>query len=345
MKKRVAAVFAGILASSVILSGCQASKGLETDELKITQYKDVEVEQVEKPEEVTDEEVDNYITTVLQSKPDTEDTERTVKEGDVVNIDYVGKVDGEEFAGGSYSGYMLEIGSDSFIDGFEDSVIGHKIGDTYDWNGKFPDEYSNSPDLAGKDVVFTITVNGFQPELTDDFVKTVSEESKSVKEYKEEVKKQLTEESEENYRTQLGNLAWQAVLDNTEVLKYPEDELEQLKNEIIDQIKTEAEAQNVEYEEYLEQNGTTAEDFEKQIEDDRKEYLKQIMVLNAIADKEKLNLSDEEYEKKLEEIAENVGYEDVDTLKEMVEEDDLKNVALSYVVVDWLADNCIQKAE
>lgn len=345
MKKRVAILFAGVLASSVILTGCQASKGLETDELKITQYKDVEVEQVEKPGEVTDEEVENYITSILQSNPDEEDKDRTVKEGDSVSIDFVGKMNGEAFEGGSSNGYILEIGSDSFIDGFEDSVIGHKIGDTYDWNGKFPDEYNNNPDLAGKDVVFTITVNGFQPELNDDFVKKVSEKSGTVKEYKEEVKKQLTEEGEEQYKTQLGNLAWQAVLDNTEVLKYPEDELDKLTKEVTDQIKAEAEAQDMEYEEYLVANGTTVEDFEKQIQDDRKDYLKQIMVLKAIADKEKLNLSDEEYEKKLEEIAENIGYEDVDTLKELVEEENLKNVALSYVVVDWLADNCIQKAE
>lgn len=132
------------------------------------------------------------------------------------------------------------------------------------------------------------------------------------------------------------------MLENTEVSKYPEDEVKELCDATIEQYKSIAEYMGMEYEDYLEQNGTTAEDFEKQVEDSAKENVKQTMALKAIAEKEKLELSDEEYEKQLEKIAKSYGYEDVDALKEAAEEEDLKDIALYNVVVDWLSESCIQ---
>lgn len=348
MKKRLTVVLTGVLAASVLLSGCEESKGLETDNITITQYKDVEVDKVEKPGEITDEDVDNYIQSVLEANAvSNEITDRAVEQGDTVNIDYVGKIDGQEFEGGSSKGYPLTIGSGGFIEGFEDSVVGHSAGETYDWSGKFPDDYGNA-DYAGKDVVFTITVNSITesqvPELDDDFVKTVSEESETVEEYKKEVKKQLEENAQTTYEDQLGSEVWQKVVDNTEVSKYPEDEVEELRDETIDQYKDMAEQMGVEYEDYLEQNGMTKEDFEKQVEDMSKEHIKQTLIVEAIADEEKIELSDEEYEKQLEEMAKSYGYEDADAIKDAVEEDDLKEVALYNLVVDWLVEHCIQKS-
>ena len=190
MKRKSAIAFAAVLACSAVLTGCQESKGLETKDLKITQYKEVEVDQVEKPEEVTAEAVDEYIESILKVNAETVKVkDRAVEKGDTVNIDFVGKIDGKAFDGGSAEGYSLEIGSDAFIPGFEDSVIGHKIDETFDWNGSFPDDYGNK-DYAGKDVVFTITVNSISrsnvPELTDEFVKSVSKESTNVEEYKKQ---------------------------------------------------------------------------------------------------------------------------------------------------------------
>ena len=101
-------------------------------------------------------------------------TEGTVEDGDTVNIDYVGKLDGEEFDGGSAEGYDLEIGSCTFIDGFEDGLIGHEIGEKVTLDLTFPDPYPNNPDLAGKPVVFDVTINAIKesqtPELNDEFV-------------------------------------------------------------------------------------------------------------------------------------------------------------------------------
>ena len=225
MKKRMVVLLTGAMTVSMLLSGCAASKGLETDELKISQYKGVEVDEVEKPEEITDEDVENAVTANLQANAEVKDvTDRPVQEGDTATIDFVGKMDGVEFEGGSGTDYPLTIGSGQFIEGFEDSVIGHNIGDTYDWEGSFPEDYQNT-DVAGKPVTFTITVKSVTeqvlPELNDEFVKKVSKESKTVKEYKKEVKKSLEKDAKAMYEDSLSQEVWQTVLDNTEVTKYP----------------------------------------------------------------------------------------------------------------------------
>ena len=226
MKKKVAMLLTGVMAVSLMMTGCQSAKGLETENVKISVYKGVEVDKVDKPSEVTDDDVNTQIQSVLDENSTTEEvTGRAVKKGDTATIDFVGKMNGEAFDGGSSTDYPLEIGSNSFIDGFEDSIIGHNAGDTFDWNGKFPENYGSS-DLAGKDVTFTITVKSISkkktPKLTDKFVKKVSKESKTVKEYKEEVKKSLEEDNEKTYNDSLQQAAWQKVLDNTKVKKYPE---------------------------------------------------------------------------------------------------------------------------
>ena len=186
MKKRIMTLVTGILASAAVLTGCSGSKGLETDALSISVYKGVEIDEIQKPAEVTDEDVENTIQSSLQMNATQEEiTDRPVEDGDIATIDFTGKINGQEFEGGSSTDYPLTIGSGLFIDGFEDSVIGHNIGDTYDWQGKFPDNYQNA-EYAGKDVVFTITVKGIAeesvPELNDNFVKSVSEKSKRSEE-------------------------------------------------------------------------------------------------------------------------------------------------------------------
>jgi len=128
MKKRLAALFCATLAASMILVGCQASKGLETDNLKITQYKGVEVSAVAKPEKVTDDDVEQYIQSQLTSSATTtEVTDRAAQKGDTVDIAFAGTIDGEAFDGGSSDSYSLELGSGKMIDGFED-IMGMETG-------------------------------------------------------------------------------------------------------------------------------------------------------------------------------------------------------------------------
>lgn len=348
MKKKIAMLLAGVAVASMALAGCSGSKGLETDELKISVYKGVEIDEVAKPGEVTDEDVENYIQSTLQMKATKEEiTDRPVESGDTATIDFTGKIDGVEFEGGAATDYPLVIGSGQFIEGFEESVIGHSIGETYDWQGVFPEDYTN-PEYAGKDVVFTITVKSISkevvPELNDDFVKSVSKKAENVEEYREEVKKQLKKDNEKNYESSISQAVWQKVLDNTEVKEYPEDEVKKITDSLIDQYKTTAEYYEQDYETFIqEQMGYSVEDFEKQVDDAAKASIKQTMVTEAIADKEKIKLGEKEYEEQLKEMAADYGYEDVDALKESAEEDDLKEIALNNMVKEWLKEHSVQK--
>ena len=353
MKKRLVALFCATLAASMILVGCQASKGLETDNLKITQYKGVEVSAADKPEKVTDDDVEQYIQSQLTSSATTtEVTDRAAQKGDAVNIDYVGTMDGQEFDGGSAQGVSLELGSGRMIDGFEDSIIGHNVGETFVWDGKFPDDYQ-STDLAGKECQFTITVNSISeqnvPELTDEWVANNSKKSKTVKEYKKEVKKTLTDQKQEDYDSTLKSEAWQAVVDNTTVQKYSkkqQEKIDEMKNSLIDSYKSYAQSQGTDYETYITSSGQyTVESFEQKVKEAAQESEKQTMIAEAIADKEKIKLDDKTYKKMLKEYAKTYGFEDGDAMEKAYSKDTLKEAMLTDLVKDWLVDNCIQKTD
>ena len=347
MKKKVAMLLTGVMAVSLLMTGCQSTKGLENDNIKISVYKGVEVDKVDKPSEVTDDDVNTQIQSVLDENATTKEvTDRAVKKGDTATIDFVGKMNGKAFDGGSSTDYPLEIGSNSFIEGFEDSIIGHKIGDTFDWNGKFPENYGSS-DLAGKDVTFTITVKSISkkntPKLTDKLVKKVSKKSKTVKEYKEEVKKSLEEDNEKTYNDTLQQAAWQKVLDNTKVKKYPEKDVKKIEDSLISQYKSVAKAYNMSYDDLIKQQmGTTVEKFEKQVTKAAKSSVKQTLVTKAIADKENIKLDDETYKTELKKIADAYGYDSVKALKKAASKSELKEIALNDLVKEWLANQCIQ---
>ena len=161
------------------------------DYVTLGEYKGLEV--TLESTEVTDEEIDQQVASNLSASDKLEEVkEGTVESGDVANIDYEGKLNGEAFEGGTDKGYDLTIGSGTFIDGFEDGLIGKKIGDTVDLNLTFPENYG-STELAGKDVVFTVTINSVKraPELTDALVAEISDEYKTVEEYRNSIKEQL----------------------------------------------------------------------------------------------------------------------------------------------------------
>lgn len=343
MKNKIIVLFTGLLMSAMLLSGCQASKGLETENLTITQYKEVEIDEVEKAAEVTDADVESYIQSMLESEADAVAAEdRAVVKGDTVKIDFVGKMDGEAFEGGSAQDYALTIGSGVFIDGFEDSIIGHKIGETFDWNGKFPDDYGNV-EMAGKDVVFTITVNAIVPELSDEWVKAVSEKSKTIDEYKKEVKGILEDNAQKSYEYSVETAVWEKVMENTTVKKYPEEEVEEKKNAWIKEYETAAEYYGVDYQTLIEeQMGMLLEDFENQIDTAVKDVVKEKMAAEAIADRQNIKLDDKTYEKEMEEMAQDYDYPDVKSMKEAVDEDTLKDEVLKNLVREWLVDHCIQ---
>lgn len=349
MKRKAAVLLSGVLAASLFLTGCSGNNA-SNEYVSVGGYKGIEVADIEEPEEIDDEKVDEYIESVRSQYSTLEEIkDRKVKSGDIVNIDFVGKMDGEAFDGGSSEGFNLEIGSGSFIPGFEDSIIGHKPEETFDWNGNFPDPYTNNPDFSGKEVTFTITVNyicgeTILPELTDDFVQTVSEESKTVDEYRKEIEKQLTENSTLDFDLQLQDAAWQAVLEKAEIKGYPDGELEKVKEQLMDPYKEAAEAEEIELEDFLQQYyGVNEEEFEKQAEEAAKNSIEQKLVAQVIAEKEKLLPSDAELEKEYENLAEDYGYEDVDSMKKAAgDEEILKEIVIQNRVREFLAKHAIQ---
>lgn len=355
MKRTIGVLITGI-AASICLAGCSGNKA-SNEYVSVEGYKEVEVEDVTELEETTDEDIDSYIEAVLMQYATQEEIkDRAVESGDTVNIDFVGMIDGQVFDGGSSRAFNLQIGSGAFIEGFEDSIIGHLPGDTFDWNGRFPESYDSNPEFAGKEVAFTITVNYIcgemkLPELTDELVQMVSDESKTVEEYREEIKKLLSENTTADFDTSLQQAAWQEVLDKAEIKDYPEDEVEKMKAEIMDAYKNAAKEAEMEFSDFLEQYyQTSEEEFEKQLEDTIKDNLKERLVARAIAEKEKLIPDEKEMEKQLEAYAKESGYDSLKDLKsayeenmgKSIDEDTLKDDIILKLVKEYLAENAVQ---
>lgn len=344
MKKKMAVLAAGVCALAVLVTGC--SKEISNDYVTVKQYKGIEVEKTATPK-VTDEEVESYIQAQLEQNADVQEvTDRAVESGDTATIDFEGKVDGVAFDNGSGTDYPLEIGSGSFIPGFEDGVIGHNIGETFDIDVTFPEDYG-SADLAGKAAVFTVTVKSISksnvPELNDEFVQKVSKESKTVEEYKKEVKQLLADNNKASAEETLVSDAWAALMENVEVKKYPTKELQKMIETIDSQYKQYAEMYGVEFSEFLETYmGMDEDTYNTQLSKAAKSQIQQDQVIELIAKKEKLTLSKDELQKKYEEYAETYGYESVDAMLEDASEEDLEKMANKEIVQKWVADNCKQ---
>ncbi len=347
MKRKIAVTMAMLLALTMGLSGCQTSKGLKEDNIEIPQYNEIEIEEVEGPEEVTEDDITAYIDEKRSENDMKEVTDRPAKEGDTVDIDFVGKMNGEEFDGGSAEGYYLVLGSGDFIDGFEDSIIGHNVGDTFDWSGKFPDDYEADEDLAGKDVVFTITLNAIYEDvdvaLDDDFVKSVSDTSTTVDEYKEEVRDILTEEAELQHKLAIADAAWEKVAENTVVNEYNEDDVQSVYDQMMEQYEAYAQAYGMDLESFIAAFGYDSMDtFEDEVMEASRDTVKDKLMVDAIADKEKLELDDDTYASILKDMAAYYGYESAETMQESISEDELKEAAKQFMVKEWVGDHCIQ---
>ena len=161
-----------IITLSIGLASCRESSGLETDSIKISQYKEIEIEPLTSQTAVTDEDVEYAIQTILELRAEAYPVS-----------DKIGEINGNSFEGGTENDFSVTIGSEVLIPGFEDSIIGHNIGDTYIWEGIFPENYKNF-DYVGKHVTYTITLKSItelkKPELTNEFVKSVSKTSNTI---------------------------------------------------------------------------------------------------------------------------------------------------------------------
>ncbi len=297
------------------------------------EYKGLTVEV--SPVEVTDEQVMDQIASETKQTL----TEGTVESGDTVNIDYVGKIDGEEFDGGSAEGYDLEIGSCTFIDGFEDGIIGMQVGETKDLELKFPEEY-HSEDLAGKDVVFTVTVNSISrvPELTDEVADSVVE-GMTAEAYQESVRQDLEDQAKESQKTEAEQKLLQVVYDNATINGYPEENLQYTMKRATDYYEWLASMYGMSLDDYLTNYGMTQDEFKEQLQPVAEEALGEEMTLLAIAKEENIEVSDQEYQDGLARYAETQGLDDPSKLEESYGENYIRNSLLQEKVLEFLYEN------
>ena len=269
----------------------------------------------------TDEEIENEINSALESyKELSTDEDIEIADGDVVNIDYVGTVDGVEFEGGNSegAGYDLTIGSGSFIDDFEEQLIGHKPGEEVTVEVTFPEDYNE--EMGGKDASFAVTINGIMvtPELTDEFVAenlAETEEVSTAAEYRAKIENNFYEEHLEDYLTNY-------IEENSTVNSYPKKYLNIIKS----------------ITKYSDNTGTDIDDeisYEKELTERAKETVKTALVYQAIFEKAGLTLDMETY---FSELAEESGDEYVDNLKESYGEGYVAQVEMRRTVIDYLKE-------
>ncbi len=260
-----------------------------TDYVTLYDYKGMKVAAADI--EVTDEEFDAYVAqNIMANFTETvEVTDRAVKSGDTVNIDYVGSVDGVEFEGGSYKGYSLVIGSGKFIPGFEDQIIGHEAGEEFDVIVTFPDPYKNSPDLAGKEAVFKVTLNSISasvtPEIDDAFVEKNFPKYASAEEFLREIRTGYEKTEKINY-------VWNYVLENSTVSEIPEKLIENYIEQQVKMYKSMAASYQMTYEDLLSMYGTTPEEFVEMEREYAESDLTQMLISQAVCETEKIQLEE-----------------------------------------------------
>jgi trigger factor len=269
---------------------------------------------------VTDAEVSARIQENLTAAGTTKTVEEgVVADGETIIIDFAGKVDGKVFEGGSAQDQSLKIGSGSFIDGFESGLIGVEVGKTVDLNLTFPVDYSSTT-LAGKAVVFTVTVKSRQilviPTLDDAFVKDNSD-VKTVAEYSVFIKEQMTKEKTDAAVLAQKQKLWGTIVMASEVIKYPDKEVQAVIDSTVEEYKGYAEQYEMEYVEFLQQYvGVEDEaDFNTQVAEYAKVLVKEEMILFSIAGKEDLNTTNDEYDQFIKDTLKDYGYTE-DSFKE-----------------------------
>lgn len=273
-------------------------------EVELGQYKGLEVQQVDAL--VTDQEVEDVLNGEAEKNSRMVSIEdRVVIDQDTVIMDYEGSVDGVIFEGGTAEGHELVIGSNTFIPGFEEQIIGHKIGEEFDVNVKFPDEY-HSEELKGKDAVFKVTVHEIKikelPEIDDEFIKDISEFD-TVDQYKAETKKKLLEESAKKAEGAMRSQALALACENAKV-DVPNAMIEQATDRIIENMRMEMQYSGYTLEQYLELTGMKMEDVRNQYKEQARMMVVRDLVIDAIRNVEKLEVTDEAIEEALTKEAE-----------------------------------------
>lgn len=313
------------------------------------EYKGVEVE-VEEPA-VTEEEVESVVQRYLQTYPLQVPVEdRAAQNGDIVNVDFEGKMDGVAFDGGTAKGYILQLGAGGFIDGFEDGIVGMEIGETRDLDLAFPDPYTGNLDLSGKPVVFTITLNSMseeQPaELNDEYVAAQEIEGCStVDDFKEYFYDNLMESKTEQYQKDKASLAVRKVAGEAVYQEAPEGMVERMTNALLNIMGIYAQTYGMEIGDYVSQAyGGTVEGYEETIREQAGLMAQQYILLAVIAQKEGITLSDEELDEQLTQEAAIYGNGDLEEYKAGMDTEAYRESLLIAKVTEFLGENAVAVA-
>jgi trigger factor len=306
------------------------------------EYKGVTVDKLDV--EVTDEEVEAEIKRELEKNARTvEVTDRAVADGDIATIDFEGFVDGVAFDGGKGEDYPLTIGSGSFIPGFEEALIGAEVGVLTDVNVTFPEDY-HAEDLAGKPAVFKCTVKKLQekqlPELDDDFVGEVSEESDTVEEYKAEVKKTLADRKASSANAAKEEAVVDAIIEAAQ-MDIPEAMIETQQRQMVQDYAQRLQASGLSMEQYMQFTGMTPQMFLDQVKPQALKKIQSRLVLEAVAAAENMTISDEEFDEEAKVMGEAYQME-VEKVKELLGEAGKKQVIEDMLVkkaVDFVVAN------
>lgn len=309
-------------------------------EIKLGKYKGVSVDKIDV--KVTEEEINEAIEQERQNAARIVSVERPVQNGDTVTIDFDGYMDGVAFEGGKGENYPLEIGSHSFIDGFEDQIIGKNLDDEFDVNVTFPENYQ-AANLAGKPAVFKVKIHEIKEkqlaELDDDFASDVSSYD-TFAEYKDSVKKNLEEKKADDAKKAKEDAAVDAVIADSEIV-IPELMLQTTQREMLDEFAQRLQYQGMNIEQYFKYTGANAEMMLEQIKPQAEKKIQTQLVLEAIVKAENIEVSDDEFEAEIKKIAESYGME-ADKVKETFagDREDLfrKDIAMQKAI-DFVRDN------
>ena len=301
MKKKILLVCLA-LCMVVFAFGCgnEEKEGKAKDYVKVGKYKGLEIEEVS-ISKVTDADVEAAIRSDLQTLEQGTEVKGPAQLGDTTTIDYLGKIDGVAFEDGEAKDHELTLGSGEFIEGFEEQVVGHNVGETFDINVTFPENYGN--ELAGQKAVFTINLKKIVrlPELTDDLLPKIGTKATTVKEYKELVKKELEKSNKEVAQSKNQEAVIKELLEKCEMKKYPTSRLIRITKELVYQESYGAIMNNLGIDQAVEQA------YGKKVEDRAKDLLMTELAVEYIAEKEDIIVSEKEYEEKTTELAAMYG--------------------------------------
>ena len=316
-------------------------------EVKLGKYKGVQVTKVDTT--VTDEEVDNAVEAERQKNARMVTvTDRAAANGDTAVIDYEGSVDGVPFEGGKAENHSLELGSHSFIDTFEDQIVGHNAGDEFDVNVTFPTEY-HAAELAGKPAVFKVKLHEIKvkelPELNDEFAQDVSEFD-TLAEYKADVRKHLEVEKENEAKRTKEDEAITKIIEKSE-MEIPEAMIETQCENMVNDFAQRIAQSGLTMEQYMQFSGMTLDKLKEQVRPEAEMRIKSSLVLEQIAKDENIEISDEEVDAEIERMAAQYGME-ADKLKEYMGESEKTSMKRDLAVtkaVDLIMENVKEKAK